>query len=344
MTELLIVSKPRGRIFKWIYGQYKEYLSPISFDKGSFTNPLTVNATGTDLLTGGKNYAKYKRAQRFKTPNIFPDGNKITLVKVVIRLKQLNGLLTGSIAIQLWSDDNGSPGTKLADLGTLNAEDLTTSYQDFEISCSVELDPNTHYWIYVDCSDAWDDRIDWDGSSDVYTDGYTWNNDTGNETDKDAYLEVHYQSPKFTINLDFIYSGAAEKRLEITFSGSQTVDDITVNGQSVGTDLLKDDSIPQADNYSIVLTVSAGDVSGSIQRWLYFNKTSITLDDLAVSEAYIQEIDYGSDGGVLRIDDDPAGDLVGSADEKIQFTDILVPFRKLEWISGGGEVLILGVE
>ena len=30
MTELLIVSKPRGRIFKWIGGGiYKEYLNPI---------------------------------------------------------------------------------------------------------------------------------------------------------------------------------------------------------------------------------------------------------------------------------------------------------------------------
>ena len=344
MTELLIVSKPRGRIHKWIYGQYKEYLSAISFDKGSFTNPLTINATGTDLLVGSTNYATEKRAQRFKTPNISPDGGKITLNKVIVRLKQQNGNLTGSISIELRADDNGSPGAKIADLGTLNAGDLTTSYQNFEISCSVDLDPNTYYWIYVNASNAADDAVYWDGDGDVYADGYTWNNYDGNQTDKDAYLEVHYQSPKFTINLDFIYSGAAEKRLEAMFSGSQTIDDITVNGQSVGTDLLKEDSIPQADNYSIILTISTGDVKGSIQRWLYFNKTSITLDDLDVSEAYIQEIDYGANGGVLRIDDDPAGDLVGSADEKIQFTDILMPFRKLEWISGGGEVLILGVE
>ena len=70
----------------------------------------------------------------------------------------------------------------------------------------------------------------------------------------------------------------------------------------------------------------------------------ITLEDLDVSEAYLQEIGYGADGGVLRVDDSPDSDLVGSANENLQFTDILVPFRKLEWISGGGEVLILGVE
>ena len=285
MTELLIVSKPRGRIHRWIYGQYKEYLSPISFDKGSFTNPLTINATGSDFRVGSINYSTEKRAQRFKTPNISPDGGKITLVKVVVRLKQQNGNLTGSVKIQLWSDDGGSPGTKLADLGTLDAGDLTTSYQNFEFSCSVDLDPNTYYWILVNASSAEDDCVWWDGDGDVYADGYTWDNYNGNDTDHDVYLEVHYQSPKFTLNLDFIYSGAAEKRLEITFSGSQTVDDITVNDQSVGTDLVKEDSIPQADNYTIVLTISSGDVKGSIQRWLYFNKTSITLDDLNVSEA-----------------------------------------------------------
>ena len=68
------------------------------------------------------------------------------------------------------------------------------------------------------------------------------------------------------------------------------------------------------------------------------------MDDLDVSEAYLQEIEFGPDGGVLRVDDSPDSDLAGSANEALQFADILVPLRKLEWISGGGEVLILGVE
>ena len=159
-------------------------------------------------------------------------------------------------------------------------------------------------------------------------------------------MKLQYD-PHYIVNLDFIYSGAAVKRLQADLSSSTGLQKIYVNGQDMGTDLLKEEDIPQADNYTIKFEfIQDGNVdfSGSIQRWLYFNKISITLDDLDVSEAYIQEIEYGSDGGVLRIDDDPAGDLVGSANETLQFTDILVPFRKLEWISGGGEVLILGVE
>jgi len=350
MTELLIVSKPRGRIHKWIYGQYKEYLDPISFDRGNFTNPLVVNATGASYEIcprDNPNYSLKYRAQRFKTPNVQTDEGYLLLQKVRLRLHKGVDGQSGTVKIELRSDNNGTPGSKIYEIASFPIDNLETAFsiQEFTLSSPQQLSPDTYYWIYIYYIDDGTNRLYWEGSSsDVYADGYAWDNQNGIHTDYDHYLEVVYASPKFTINLDFIYDGAAEKRLELTFSGTQTIDDITVNGQSVGTDLLKEDSIPQADNYSIVLTVSSGDVKGSIQRWLYYNKTSITLDDLNVSEAYIQEIEYGVDGGVLRIDDDPAGDLVGSANETIQFMDILVPFRKLEWISGGGEVLILGVE
>ena len=103
MTELLIVSKPRGRIHKWIYGQYKEYLESISFDKGSFTNPLTVNATGTafTIYSSGSGNQPKKRAQRFRTPNnLQTDSNKITLEKVKLSLKR-GALTSGTVIIVL---------------------------------------------------------------------------------------------------------------------------------------------------------------------------------------------------------------------------------------------------
>ncbi|RLG09928.1 MAG: hypothetical protein DRN68_00310 [Thaumarchaeota archaeon] len=214
---------------------------------------------------------------------------------------------------------------------------------------NIELDPNTYYWIY--CPEPSNTsvssflRLECSTSS-VYADGYVWTSDNGQYSDYDLHMKLIFGG-HHEISFDFIYAGAAEKRLEMTFTSSTGLSKIMVNDQDTGTDLTKEESIPQADNYVVKLVVTDGadyDLEGSLQRWLYYNKTSITLDDLAVSEAYIQEIDYGSDGGVLRIDDDPAGDLVGSADEKVQFIDILVPFRKLEWISGGGEVLVLGVE
>jgi len=350
MTELLIVSKPRGRIHKWIYGQYKEYLDPIGFDRGSFTNPLVINATGSSYSIRPRdnpNYSLKYRAQRFKTPNAQTDEGYFLLQKVRLSLKKSIDNPPGTVKIELRSDNGGVPGSLIYTIASFPISNLGTDFsvQEFTLNSPQQLSPDTYYWIYVYYVDDGTGSLYWEGSSsDVYADGYAWDNQNGIQSGIDYYLEVVYASPKFTINLDFIYDGAAEKRLEITFSGSVTIDNITINSQSAGTDLLKEDSIPQADNYTIVLTVSSGDVKGSIQRWLYFNKNPVTLDDLNFSEAYIQEIDYGSDGGVLRIDDDPAGDLVGSANETLQFTDIFIPFRKLEWISGGGEVLILGVE
>ena len=337
MTELLIVSKPRGRIFKWIYGQYKEYLSAISFDKsGSLT--LDVNATGGEL----RPYDEGDIAMRFKTPDI-----KVILKQVSLWLRQNYDSATYNIDVELWSDNDGVPGSKIATLGTLSVSSST--FAEYQITgLNIELDQNTYYWIYCPEPSNTNDssllRLERSTSS-VYADGYVWTSKNGTYSDYDLHMKLIFGG-YHEISFDFIYAGAAEKRLEITFRSSTGLSKITVNDEDTGTDLTKEESIPQADNYVVKLIITDGadyDLAGSLQRWLYFNKTMISLDDLDFSEAYIQEIKYGADGGVLRIDDDPAGDIVGSANETIQFTGI-VTFRKLEWISGGGEVLIFGVE
>jgi len=135
------------------------------------------------------------------------------------------------------------------------------------------------------------------------------------------------------------------KRLEATIT-CDTILKIYVNDQDYGTSLTKDETIPQTDSYTVKIQYypDSNGISYSIQRYLYYSKTVITLDDLDLSDAYLQEIEFGDSGGVLRIDNSPDSDLVGGANETLKFTDILVPFRKLEWISGGGEVLILGIE
>ena len=149
--------------------------------------------------------------------------------------------------------------------------------------------------------------------------------------------------------LQMKYSGSASKRLEGTVTSTNVnITDVEVNGENVDNSLEKEDEIPQAENYTLVFhfesTDSSYSLDVSIQRWIYYNKRSISLNDLDFSEAYLQEIEFGSDGRVLRIDDDPDGELTGSANEKIVLTDVVIPFRKLEWISGSGEALILGVE
>ena len=338
MTELLIVSKPRGRIHKWIYGQYKEYLSPISFGRWQ-PQITTIDATGDEQDLD------YDRYQRFKTPS----GSPLYLRRVKLWLRKVSSS-SNTITIELWSDDGGEPGSKIADIGSIIVDDLPSDFSNpVAFDCDIEVQPDTYYFIKV--SNAGGAGLaHWERSTtDVYGDGYAYDHQGSHDYDFHmALVYTDFSGDGKTFNLDFIYDGAAEKRLEISFTYSTGLSDILVNGESKGTSLAKEESIPQADNYTITFKVSDVenyDLQGSIQRWLYFNKISITLDDLDFSEAYIQEIDYGSDGGILRIDDDPAGDLIGSANETIQFAEnILVPFRKLEWISGGGEVLILGVE
>jgi len=330
MTELLIVSKPRGRIHKWIYGQYKEYLSPISFNKsGSLT--IDINATGSGQRS--------TVAQRFKTPDI-----KVILKSVSIWAKQTYDSWTYHVDVDIYSDNDGVPGSKIADLGTIDVSSNT--FVEHQLTgLNVELDPNTYYWIYLTPNSS---LVYFEYSTtSVYADGYAWWDwDDSIHPDYDHHIKLTFGG-YHEISFDFIYSGAAVKRLQANLSSSTGLQKIYVNNQDKGSNLIKEESIPQADNYVVKLVVTDGadyNLDGSLQRWLYFNKTTITLDDLDVSEAYLQEIEYGSDGGILRIDDDPAGDLAGSANEKVQFTDILIPFRKLKWISGGGEVLILGVE
>jgi len=341
MTELLIVSRPRGRIFKWIQG-YKEYQDPIAA-KGFSIYPLE----GNEWLGTAHKYEGF----RF----VAPITCKLKKIKISMRKE---GSPSGTAYIQLWSDDSGSPGSKIGDdLASFDSANLTTDYQYYEFDVDADLQASTAYWIVIYFPNATSDNFIQVHKFDNYTsdryraysdDGSTW---TTNNYTADMYLHGHENSmnldnDELIAAFDFIYPSAGETRLEVTFTTSTNLSDMELNGTSIGTTLAKEDSIPQADNYTLRFKTTSTEyaIDCSIQRWLYFSKTSLTLDDLDVTEAYLQEIEFGADGGTLRIDDDPANEMVGSAGEKIQFTDILVPFRKLEWISGGGEVLILGVE
>jgi len=339
MTELLIVSKPRGRIFKWIGGGiYKTYKDPVSFSASD--SYLNIDASEDSHIAGWAHNPIY---QKFKTR-----GTAFQMRKVSLKVVNPDGY-SGSATVKLYSHDseNDRPGSELATIGTIDFSGIgSTTWVDVTPTSPINIEPNKYYWIGLTDTPSSSPYPRWVISTDdIYADGFAYCPNCG-VLAGDFGLRVYYNFKK-DISLDFIYSGTATKRLEASFGSSTGLSKILVNGQDMGTDLLKTESIPQADNYTIgfrAIDQDSWNISGSIQRYLYYNKTSITLDDLDVSEAYLQEVEYGADGGILRVDDSPDSDLVGSSNEKIQFTDILVPFRKLEWISGGGEVLILGVE
>jgi len=349
MTELLIVSKPRGKIFKWIGGGvYKEYQNPVSMSKSDSVSDLTIS--GTDIVEAPLySGAETRRAQQY----VIPNKQNLAIRRVSIWLRRV-GSPTGTLYVELWDDDGDLPNSKIADIGSRDVSTISTSGDSYSFTPSqtITLDPDTKYWVVVryeggDSSNYIKVRKVGDVKSwySAYYDS-SWHREVW-DYDFDLYLK--FVNLTLQINLDFIYSGTAIKRLQESISKTNvSITDAKVNGLSVGTSLTKEDEIKQADNYTVVYyfdsTANSYSLNVSIQRYLYYAKTSITLDDLDVSEAYLQEVEYGGDGGILRIDDSPDSDLVGSANETIQFTDILVPFRKLEWISGGGEVLILGVE
>ena len=327
MTELLIVSKPRGRIFKWIGGGiYKEYKDPVSGSKSDSVDNILYS--DTSFLEHKLYSGTSPKWESFTTA----DKQNLALKEVDIKMRRV-GSPTGTLYVELWDGDGSS---KIADIGSKDVSTISTDWGTvaFVPSSKITLDPSTTYRIYMR----------YDGGDDSNYIGLAYYDSIGRYG-----MEIDFKFVDVTlqVDLDFVYSGTGEKRLEASTTGG-AVTKITVNGEDTGTDLKKEEEIPQADNYSVVFTFDSVSNSytftANIQRYLYYAKTSTSLDELDVSEAYLQEIEFGGDGGVLRIDDSPDSDLVGSANETIQFTDILAPFRKLEWISGGGEVLILGVE
>ncbi|MCD6313096.1 MAG: hypothetical protein J7L79_04735 [Thaumarchaeota archaeon] len=302
MTELLIVSKPRGRIFKWIGGGvYKAYKPAVSGSKSDSVSDLTVSGAFSYVVLY---YGYTMRAQQY----VVPDKQNLAIRKVSIHLRRV-GSPTGTLYIELWSDNGDLPGSKIADIRSKDVSTISTDGQtyDFTPSETITLDPNTEYWIVVRHEGGDDpNHIEvLQGTSDLnaswysaYYDG-SWHREAN---DYNFNLYLRFINLTFEINLDFIYSGTAIKRLQGSVTPNWvTIKDVKVNGQSVGASLERGDEIPQADSYTVTYEFGSTDSSYSltvdIQHYLYYNKTSITIDDLDVSEAYLQEIEFGSDGG-----------------------------------------------
>jgi hypothetical protein len=244
---------------------------------------------------------------------------------------------------------------------------LTTSYAyyGFTASSPISLSPSTTYWIVVEYAGGNSSNyIQWqfENATDVYPDGvrkYNTNGDSGdpstwtNTGGYDAVMRVYYAT-EATFSFDFIYNGGYSFKKCLAETRSLTncgVWKIYVNGVDKGSAALTQTTdIPQADNYTLKwiiypTTTSAGSFSASIQRKIYYYGTSLSINDLQATEAYVQQIKFGSSGGLIRFDKDPYCELPGSANEVITFSgDVYVPFRYLELVTGTAEILLIAVE
>jgi hypothetical protein len=356
MTELVVVSRPRMRYLKWIGGGvYKTYLAPINIPQVDLIKPdytTVFTETAIPMYSGSVT----RVAQQVIAPSSSQLSN-LTLVRVVAKLQRV-GSPTGTLSVRLYSDSANQPSTLLTTIGSIDVSTISTTATEytFDAATPPSVTQGTKYWISVEYGggnstnyvrafkDAGTDR-----DTSVLGASYTtaWTTEIYDRAMVAAFGADYSYGP-----FDFIYSGVATKRLRITEGGSMVVVTARVlNSQSFSSAISETTPIPQADNYSLVYTVKGNPVSFydvgtfnlSIQRYLYYAATSITLNQLGYSEGYIWKIIFPSGMNQLQVDDNPDA-LFSGSNTTMSFADAPIPFRKLEWITGGGEVEILVVE
>jgi hypothetical protein len=145
----------------------------------------------------------------------------------------------------------------------------------------------------------------------------------------------------------------SERRLaqSISIAGTTNVtsEEVAVNSTNVGPSLTKETIIPQATSYTITgrllhTDFTSGTVYLTTIPFLYFTDSNLNVEDLETSEAYLLRVVFTEDGSILRINGLIESDLYGNANEAIDFADLAIPVRTLEWISGSGECILLVID
>ncbi|MEM2591152.1 MAG: choice-of-anchor R domain-containing protein, partial [Thermofilaceae archaeon] len=344
MTELIIVSKPRLRFVKWVSGGiYKQYLEQLSTPT-IYTATAELGGSRTawrNLYSGGTTMAatQFTAGQSASVQNISLARAWCTLAK--------SGSPSGTLYVRLYSDNNNVPGSSLATIGSLSVTSLTTSPTEYTFTPAspISLTQGTKYWIVVEYTGGGSTNyvIIYTGTYGALTNRAYYTTSWTVESNTRGASVGHY-SLTIVQTVDFVYSGAAEKRLKAApYTNYTTIDARRLNGQSLSGDLVETQSIPQTSQYTIEYDVTGNNMwsnsraqfSWTTTRYLYYAGSSITLDQLGGSEAYVTRVSSGN-AFHLRIDDNPDADLITSGGATITFEPGTLPFRKLEWVSGSG--------
>lgn len=355
MTEVIVLSKPRTRFVKWRGGiGYHMYMSSIALPQQSDSvNNLSIIPTTTTSINF---FGTRIFAQQFWTPNRSNLG-----FRSVAFLMSRVGNPTGTLTVELRNDaSTPTAGSLIGTIGSMSISSIPTSATlvEFTTNAALPLAPNTRYWIIGNFAFSSSDSNNYisiirSNNEDVHAnansgwwDGFTW---SLNSFDYRTEIGFRFVGATYTATLDFQYIGHGIKRLEDIASHSGiTITNVTVNGTNVGSSLTRDDNIPQSSSYSLTYTFNSSGssytIQPTIQRYLLFIGQVLTLEDLGGSEAYVTKVTMGSGGGHLRIDDDPSSELFAPSSTSFVFETGTVPFRKLEWLAGSGDVDILVVE
>jgi len=354
VTEIIVTTRLRAKPFTWEYKQYKLVEAGGFSRSESPDDTWTWNNQTIQLPVGSKDtsydiYNTNMRAESFKLPTTYSTW-RIKEIYVYLQEKY-PPQHPNACYIQLWNcDSSGKPTSKITEI---NVGNNISNAQFYGGALPTTVTKSGGDWIAVVVyAPAYSASYavsaytlsDQDANYCAYksTDGgNTWTAETGEIT---AKIVIAWPSKTVTDSFSFPESHPlAVKRLDYSVSGPIT--SISVNNTNVGTSLTKTMNIPQSTSYNVSFTVQGGSYSITRNgRYLYFNKSVATPEDFGISEAYLQKVTYLEDGSVLRINDDINMDLMGSANTTDVFTDVLVPWRKLEWKAGSGRIIALGVE
>lgn len=343
MTRQIIYTKLTGRPFTWEYQGYRKY------DEAALDTSISPSAIKQELNSSYTYHysSGYRKGQSFKSPSGDPRLTEI----------QFYGYRVGldiDVRVELWYADPETrlPTTMVKELGAVDWSSLPTSADWMTLwTGEEELSGGTEYAIILYVAG---NNTDAANRLNLYLDStnpYPEGSAVYKSASATEWSEMSGYDYSFKLIFNSIYTDEfpypspntiSEKRLEYTLDF--TPSKITVNGQDVGTSLTKDIEIPQTDNYTVKIYVPED--GGTIQRreqWLYYNSPTATPEDFGFSEAYLLSVTYLEDGSLLRIDDNPDAQLQGDLNQEDVFSDILIPWGKLEWRAGRGKILSLGV-
>ncbi len=356
MTEYIIVYKPRGRPVNYPYKSYKQVGPPTGLGLGLHTyNTNAQGGTFVSLYNGSTTFA----AQQFLAP---PAQTGLTGAQFGAGRLYLSktGSPTGTVTVTLRADNNDTPGSVLATVATLDASTLGTgAFIEWEIAAGTSLTLGAKYWLVINYGGGNSSNTvnihrtstDLTGlRSATSTNGTSWTVSTTLWFSIGARFRYLY-----SYSLEFPYSSsfASEKRLAHTVSSPGHVEELVqVNGTNITPPLTREKTIPQATSYTISgrflhtrMPAGGGD-SASITTtpYLYFTDPDLEVEDLGASEAYLLRVVFAENGSILRVNGLPDSDLYGNAGQALDFADLAVPVRRLEWIHGSGECTLLVID
>ncbi|GEM_PF-1230415 len=362
MTEYIIVYKPRGRPVNYPYKQYKQIGPPTTL-RLSLHAYSTGALTGTyvSLYSGSTTFA----AQQFLAP---PAQSGLTGAQFGAGRMYLSksGSPSGTVTVTLRADNNDTPGTVIATVATFDASTLGTgAFIEWETPAGTSLTLGSKYWLVINYgggNSTNNVRVHRTGTdltglrSATSTNGTSWSVSTSSWFSIGARFRYIY-----TYSLNFPYSSSfeSEKRLEqsITVFGSSgspvsghVEEHVAVNNTTITPPLTRDKTIPQATSYTMsgrfLHTRYATNDSASLTTtpYLYFTDPNISIEDLGASEAYLLRVVFRENGSILRVNGLTDSDLYGDANQALDFTDLAIPVRSLEWVHGSGECTLLVID